>query len=119
MKSSSNANLRLLSHHPFDVCIGDEFNLKSSIVRLPLDLANNKVSALTPNILNPDKFIGFWILWRNRTISVGYDTNITPFLTFNNIPYLDVQYICIGSSHGASATWLIDGKLYYLIYSFV
>ncbi|KAJ8949964.1 hypothetical protein NQ318_002371 [Aromia moschata] len=62
----------------------------------------------TPGILNPNEFRGFWIRWQNRTISVGRENEIPPFLSWTDYEDVNIEYIGVCTGWGASGSWLIE-----------
>ena len=75
VKSCNDAHILLsnavqdLSNNAYEIVIGGYENSLSAIRRG--SLGANVVEASTPNIMNCDTFLPFWVRWQNKTLEVG------------------------------------------------
>ncbi|XP_025829408.1 C3 and PZP-like alpha-2-macroglobulin domain-containing protein 8 [Agrilus planipennis] len=90
----------------YEVFIGGWGNSKSIIRknRSKPDVAE----VPTPGILNAGEFRGFWVRWRNGTISVGNEGESQPFLSWTDSENIPISYVGICTGWGASGKWIIE-----------
>ncbi|XP_073831690.1 uncharacterized protein [Musca autumnalis] len=90
----------------YEIAIGGWTNTKSVIryVGKQPDVA----AADTPKIVNSNEMRGFWVRWRNQTISVGREGEISAFMSHNDPQLFDVKFIGICTAYGSTGSWLFD-----------
>uniref|UniRef100_A0A1I8MIG9 Farnesoic acid O-methyl transferase domain-containing protein n=1 Tax=Musca domestica TaxID=7370 RepID=A0A1I8MIG9_MUSDO len=90
----------------YEIAIGGWKNTKSIIryVGRQPDVA----AAATPNIVNEHEMRGFWVRWRNQTISVGRKGESLPFMSHQDLQMFNVNFVAICTAYGSTGSWLFD-----------
>lgn len=111
VRSANDAHIALLSENGetgpmFEVFIGGWGNTKSVIRKNKTK--PDVMETMTPNILHPGEFRGFWIRWNDSVITVGKEGETSAFLAWEDENIVRVNYVGICTGWGAAGTWLID-----------
>jgi len=80
-----------LSTNAYEIVIGGSENTISAIRRG--SLGQNVVQASTPNILNCEMLLSFWVRWQNQTLEVGsgpVDSHVLMRLDDPDMPAISV-----------------------------
>ncbi|XP_061392867.1 C3 and PZP-like alpha-2-macroglobulin domain-containing protein 8 [Musca vetustissima] len=95
-------------YHPiYEVVIGG-WNSTKSVIRYGGKQPDVAITA-TPNIVNTNEMRGFWIRWRDQTISVGREGEATAFMSYKDAQLFDVKFLGICTAYGSMGSWLFDG----------
>ncbi|KAG5870298.1 hypothetical protein JTB14_018095 [Gonioctena quinquepunctata] len=78
-----------------------------------LNSANQEYQADTPNILDPEDFLCFWIRWKGPNITVGKEHE-KAFLDWTDKEEVTILYAGICTGLGATGLWIIDSPLDYV-----
>lgn len=95
----------------YEIAIGGWSNTKS-IIRI-IGQSPDVAAAATPGIVNNNELRGFWVRWRDNTISVGREGENSPFMSHRDPQLFDVKYVGICTAYGSSGSWLFEGNLIY------
>nr|UKF18818.1 farnesoic acid O-methyltransferase [Sogatella furcifera] len=114
VKAANDAHIALTtgpeeSEPIYEIFIGGWSNAKSAIRK-----NKQKPDAAlveTPNILNGDEQLAFWVRWNGGAIAVGRQGEADPFISWEDPePFVVTHYgICTG--WGATGEWVIDAPI--------
>ncbi|XP_042229725.1 uncharacterized protein LOC121871457 isoform X2 [Homarus americanus] len=110
VKAPNDANICLsgaaaeVPHHMFEIFLGGWGGGESGIRRNKKD---DVCKVKTPNILNANEFMGFWVVVTNSAIKIGRERESKPFLTFSDaIAPIRVTHYGYCTAYGARGSWI-------------